>query len=220
MDTKRLHSWELSMPEAVELQKALATQVCAEDRFISVEGVCGADVAYRGGVGCAACVVLSYPELEILECMVAVGSVHFPYIPGLLSFRETPLLISAFEKLKIEPDVIIVDGHGMAHPRRFGIACHLGILLDRPVIGCAKSMLFGTHLDPELIRGSFEHIYDGGDIIGAALRTRENTKAVYISVGNKISLASAIYYSLECSKHARVPDPVRAAHSAAKKYLD
>jgi deoxyribonuclease V len=164
-------------------------------------------------------VVLSYPKLEILDCVAAVGSVHFPYIPGILSFREAPLLISAFEKLRTEPDIIIVDGHGIAHPRRFGIACHIGILFERPVIGCAKSTLIGTYREPETSRGSYEYIRDGGDIIGAALRTRSNTKAVYISVGNKISIGSAIYYSLECSQHARMPDPVRAAHSAAKKCL-
>jgi deoxyribonuclease V len=212
----------MSPGEAFEVQHRLAHLVCTDDSFSKVESVCGADVAYRDGAGVGACAVLSFPGLRLLEVAVEPGPVQFPYIPGLLSFREIPLLLPAFEKLKNVPDVILVDGHGLAHPRRFGLACHLGILLEKPVIGCAKSSLVGgdrkrTELPAD--RGSFAYIREGEDVIGAALRTKSHVKPLYVSVGTKISLQSALYYVLRCCAHSRVPEPVRKAHQAAKNFL-
>jgi deoxyribonuclease V len=219
---KGIHHWNVSPEEAVEVQHRLADLVCPDDAFPKVESVCGADVAYGDRAGVGACAVFRFPELVLLEVSVEPGPVQFPYIPGLLSFREIPLLLPAFEKLKKMPDVIIVDGHGLAHPRRFGLACHLGVLLDKPVIGCAKSSLLGcgrNQTDLPADRGSFEYIREGDDVVGAALRTKSHLKPLYISVGTKISLGSALYYVLHCSCQWRVPEPVRKAHQVAKNFL-
>ena len=164
----------------------------------------------------AACVVMSYPMLDVVETAVVETSVVFKYFPGLLSFRETPALIPAFKKLKIAPDLVICDGHGLIHPRRFGLACHLGLLLDTPTIGCAKSRLIGSYSVPEEARGSNEYVRDSGEVIGAVLRTKKGVKPVYVSTGHRISLSSAIDFVLGCTRNHRLTEPVRYAHFAAK----
>ena len=220
MKVKMLHSWDLSLPEAVKVQRSLAQKVTVRDEFRAIRTVCGIDVHYRiEGKAKAACVVMSYPGLEHIETVSGRTDACFGYVPGLFSFREIPPLIPALEALKSSPDLFICDGHGLAHPRRFGLACHLGVLIDRPVIGCAKSRLIGSFKDPEDRRGSFEYLYHNEEVIGAVLRTQENKKPVFVSVGHMITLKSAVEIVLECTVNDRVPEPVLRAHRKARKEL-
>jgi deoxyribonuclease V len=169
----------------------------------------------KGEVARAAVVVLSYPALGLLEQSVAQEPVAMPYIPGFLAFREAPAIIAACEKLAIEPDLFIFDGQGIAHPRGMGIASHVGVILDKPSIGCAKSRLWGKHHEPAAQAGSYVHLYDGEDVIGAVLRTRDNVSPVYVSIGHRVDLETAIEYVLGCCKRYRLPEPTRYAHRAA-----
>ena len=177
----------------------------------------GVDASYHGDVACAAVVVIDFPSLEIIEKAVAKVPLEFPYIPGLLSFREAPGILAAIEQLTALPDVLIVDGHGIAHPRRFGLACHLGIWLDLPAIGCAKSILLGD-LDPlgEKVGGTAQLTLDD-ELLGVALRTRRNVKPVYLSIGHRMDLESAVQIVLACGKGYRLPEPTRRAHTLAKE---
>jgi deoxyribonuclease V len=170
-------------------------------------------------MGTAAVVVLSYPDFELVEVQVVTGSLDFPYVPGLLTFREAPLILAACEKLIVTPDLIIVDGQGIAHPRRIGLASHLGLCLDVPTIGCAKSRLLGGYDEPDEAAGSFTDLLDNGEIIGAALRTRSGVKPVFVSIGHRINLSSAIDWVLACCRGYRVPEPTRLAHQAAGGFL-
>ena len=162
-----------------------------------------------------AAVVLEYPGFAVVETKVVRDRLDFPYIPGLLSFRESPIILAACEELSITPDLILVDGQGVAHPRRFGLASHLGLFLDVPTIGCAKSRLCGRHEVPEVERGSYAELVDGDETIGVALRTKLGTNPIYVSVGHKIDLETAIYWVLECGRGYRLPEPTRLAHLAA-----
>lgn len=159
--------------------------------------------------------VLSYPELEIVETQTVEDSIDFPYVPGLLSFREAPLTLAACEKLSVTPDLVLVDGQGIAHPRRLGLASHLGLFLDTPTIGCAKSRLCGSHQTPGHEPGSYAELVDGDETIGAALRTKLGTKPIYVSIGHKVDLEAAIYWVTECCRGYRLPEPTRLAHLAA-----
>jgi deoxyribonuclease V len=154
-------------------------------------------------------------DLRPVDLAVARTPVTFPYIPGLLSFRELPVLLRALEQLHVVPDVFIVDGHGRAHPRRMGIACHLGVLLDLPAIGCAKSILCGTASLPANRAGAWSPLVDGTEQVGAALRTRDGTTPVYVSIGHRVSLDSAIEVVLKCCRRYRLPETTRYAHRAA-----
>jgi len=212
-----LHAWEVSPVQAVEIQRELAGRVSKSG---DLEGVClvaGVDISVSrtGRMARGAVVVLTYPELRPVECRIVEREIAFPYVPGLLSFRECPVILEACEKLSRIPDLILVDGQGMAHPRRFGIASHLGLLWDKPTIGCAKSRLCGEHgpVGPE--RGDFAELADEGEVIGVVLRTRTNVKPLYVSVGHKISLDVAIRWVLDCSRGYRLPEPTRLAHLAA-----
>jgi deoxyribonuclease V len=173
------------------------------------------DVGIREDVARAAVVVLTYPDLRPVEQAVYEGTVMFPYVPGLLAFREAPAVLAAIAKLKQQPDVFILDGQGRAHPRRFGIACHVGLWLDKPTIGCAKSRLFGRHDEPGQAPGDFTPLRAGRDMIGAVLRTKPRTNPLYISVGHKIDLDSAVHFVLNCTRGYRLPEPTRLAHQAA-----
>lgn len=217
MHIKQIHPWDVSPQEAMRIQNRLKGQVIARDEFDpeSIRTVAGVDIGFRKDIAKAAVVVLEFPSMEVLDYLVEEKEVSFPYIPGLLSFRETPPLIAAFQKLETEPDVIIVDGQGIAHPRRFGIASHLGLILDKPTVGCAKSRLYGRHREPGKKAGSIEYLYDRDEIIGAAVRTRDNVKYVYVSVGHKVSLETAIKLVLECCRGYRLPEPTRQAHLIA-----
>jgi len=212
-----MHAWNLTPAEAVDLQNRLAKQVCAYGDVKSVRWVAGADISVPRGsnMGIAALVVLSYPSLELVEVQVETASLSFPYIPGFLSFREAPLIINLFEKLRHRPDLLLVDGHGIAHPRRFGIASHLGLWLDVPTIGCAKSRLFGKHAELNIEAGSVAYLYDNGVIIGTALRTRRGSSPLYVSSGHNISLENALQWVLSCTRGYRLPEPTRLAHLVA-----
>lgn len=160
-------------------------------------------------------VVLSYPELEIAEVQTVEDSIDFPYVPGLLSFREAPLTLAACGQLSVTPDLILVDGQGIAHPRRLGLASHLGLFLDTPTIGCAKSRLCGSHFEPADEPGSHAELVDNDEVIGAVLRTKAKVKPIYVSIGHRVDLESAIYWVTECCRGYRLPEPTRLAHLAA-----
>jgi len=179
--------------------------------------VAGIDISSPNvqGVARGAVIVLRYPELSMVEIEVAEDEIRFPYIPGLLSFRESPLILAACEKLHSTPDLMLVDGQGIAHPRRLGLASHLGLLLDLPTIGCAKSILCGRHRPLAEEAGFHAELLDNGEIIGAALRTKSGVRPIYVSVGHKINLASALQWVIKCCRGYRIPEPTRLAHLAA-----
>lgn len=211
-----MHGWQLAPARAIALQRELASRVVKKWQKRAVSFVAGVDIA-AGGPGPArgAVVVLSYPGLEIVDTSVVEGSLDFPYIPGQLSFRELPLLLEAFRRLATVPDLVIVDGQGLAHPRRLGIACHLGLFLDRPTVGCAKSRLLGRHSEPGGRPGDRALLKDNGEVIGAVLRTRSGVKPVYVSIGHRISLEMSVRWILRCLRGYRLPEPTRLAHQAA-----
>jgi deoxyribonuclease V len=167
------------------------------------------------GMAKGAVVVLRFPELAVVESTVAEERVEFPYVPGFLSFREAPLLLAAWERLSLTPDLVVVDAQGIAHPRRLGLASHLGLFLDVPTIGCAKSVLCGRHGDPGEEPGASAFLLDNGEVIGAALRTKRGTKPVYVSIGHKVDLEAALRWVMACCHGYRLPEPTRLAHLAA-----
>jgi deoxyribonuclease V len=199
----------------VREQERLRSRVVRERRFGQIAAVAGADVSVRGDRAIAALVVMTYPALELLEEVTVARPLEFPYIPGLLAFREIPALAAAFERLRTRPDVVLVDGHGLAHPRRFGVACHLGVTLDVPAIGCGKSRLVGTHAEPGPRRPSRRALRDGSETIGAALRTRSGVKPLFVSIGHRIDLDTAVRIVLRCAPRYRLPEPIRAADRLA-----
>jgi deoxyribonuclease V len=181
----------------------------------TVRLVAGVDVGFPGQRARAAVAVLSFPDLQLVDCALAEADAPFPYIPGLLAFREGPAILAALGNLSIEPDLLIFDGHGLAHPRRVGIAAHMGVLLDVPSIGCAKSRLVGRHREPSRGRGIHVPLYDDGTVIGAVLRTREGVRPVYVSIGHRIDLERAINFVLTSCPRYRLPEPIRWAHRLA-----
>ena len=207
--------WDVSPREAMQLQHSLAAQFHATDTVGEVRLVAGIDVGLRQGRARAAVVVCALPGLARVEAATAEHELTFPYVPGLLSFREAPAVLAALAQLSCVPDVLIFDGQGYAHPRRMGLATHLGILLDWPTIGCAKSRLIGEHAQPATERGSAAALLDGGEQIGLVLRTRHAVRPVYVSVGNRIGLAHAVALVLACSGGYRLPEPTRWAHHLA-----
>lgn len=214
MKIKKLHNWNLSYSQAIALQKSLSGKIRLIELKKQAETIAGIDCAFSGDKKrIIACVVLlKLPSFELIETANTVQKLTFPYIPGLLSFREAPACIVAVEKLKREPDAFLIDGQGLAHPRRFGLACHLGMFFDKPTVGCAKSRLTGSFEDPSLEKGSFCPLKDGREIIGAVVRTRSNVKPVFVSVGNKCLLKDAIKITLDCTTKYRIPEPTRFAH--------
>jgi deoxyribonuclease V len=216
---KQLHEWNLTYKQAIDLQNQLAARV----RFVSLRKkpniVAGLDCAFsKGGRKIlAVAVVLKLGTFEVIETKSAVRKVTLPYIPGLLSFREAPVCVAAVNKLKTEPDLFIIDGQGIAHPRRLGLAAHLGLFFDRPTIGCAKSRLTGSFKEPPIKKASFSLLTDKGQTIGAVVRTRMNVKPVFISVGHKCTLEDAIDVTLACTTKYRLPEPTRLAHQLVSK---
>ena len=208
------HRWDVSPKEAVALQRALAAEVREEPLPQPIETIAGVDVSIRGNLAQAAIVVLRFPELDIIDRAVWRAEVPFPYIPGLLSFREMPVILPALERLSVRPDVLMTDSQGLAHPRRFGLACHLGVLLDRPTLGVAKTLFVGAYDEPALDKGSRAALVDKktGDVLGAVLRTRGNVKPVYVSIGHRITLDEAVGLTLACSPRFKIPEPTRQAH--------
>ena len=209
------HRWDLSAAEAIELQKQLCTKVRrkSDGRISRLQTIAGADCAFdkTGGYGYAGVIVFSYPDLEIIQRVGRRGRVTFPYVPGLLSFREAPLLLAAVDKLEKLPDLFIYDGQGIAHPRRFGIASHMGLLLDRPSIGCAKSRLVGEHRIPAQKPGSIAPLTLDGQRVGNVLRTKRGCKPVFVSVGHGITLTQATSIIMKCVGKYRIPTPTRDA---------
>ena len=203
---------DLTVVDAKALQQELAAKVERRDRLGDVRHVAGIDVAPCGeGMQKAAAAVLSFPALDLIEIATVRAEVRFPYIPGLLSFREMEAALAALQRLRIRPDLLLCDGHGLAHPRRFGLACHLGVLANRPAIGVAKSRLIGTYADPAPERGRWTPLIDAGDIIGAVLRTRTAVRPVYVSIGHRVSLETAMRFTLACTGRFRLPETTRAA---------
>jgi deoxyribonuclease V len=217
MKVARLHSWQVTTTQALELQLRLASQVSRRNEVLSPRYIAGVDISVdrERGMGRGAVVVLSYPELEIAEVQTVEDRIDFPYVPGLLSFREAPITLAACEKLEIAPDLILVDGQGIAHPRRLGLASHLGLFLDTPTIGCAKSRLCGSHFAPGQEAGSHAELLDKEEVIGAALRTKDGVNPIYVSIGHKVDLESAIHWAIQCCRGYRLPEPTRLAHLAA-----
>lgn len=211
------HAWNLSPSEAIALQRDLAAQVRCADDLGPVRTIAGVDVSMQrfADEGFAAIVVLSVPDMAVMEVAGARLPLTMPYIPGLLSFREVPLVLAAYERLEIKPDLLMVDGHGRAHPRRIGIASHLGLVLDRPTIGCAKSLLVGTHESLAEARGSTAALVHHGETVGYAVRTKDRVNPVFVSCGHRVSNETAVRWVLDCARGYRLPEPTRQAHLAS-----
>ncbi len=222
MKVESLHSWQVSIAQALEIQQRLAVQVSKRSEVTTPRFIAGVDISAGKGEGMAtgAVVILEYPELREAETKVAQGKLNFPYIPGLLSFRESPLTLAACQKLTITPDLILVDGQGIAHPRRLGLASHLGLFLNTPTIGCAKSILCGNHEVLGDEPGSYTEVADRGEIIGVALRTKLRVKPVYVSIGHMVDLNAATCWVMNCCRGYRLPEPTRLAHLAAGGNLE
>jgi len=213
------HAWDLSPKQAIQLQQGLRSRVVTTDDFAAVQRVAGVDVGFEQGgtVTRAAVAVLELPGLSLVESQVARQPTRFPYIPGLLSFREVPAVLEAFERLSNRPDLLVCDGQGIAHPRRIGIASHLGLILDLPSLGVGKTRLVGRYAEPPQTKGAWTPLEDDRDTIGAVLRTRAGVKPVFISPGHRIGLESAVRYTLLCTPRFRLPEPVRQAHRLASQ---
>jgi deoxyribonuclease V len=211
---EQIHEWSLAPREAVELQKQLRARVRVEPLKKRVETVAGTDISFNKfePTVYAGIVVLRLPSLEVVEEVGVVSETRFPYVPGLLSFRETPSVLEAWARLKTEPDAVMFDGQGLAHPRRVGIASHVGLIIDRPTFGCAKSVLVGRFEEPGEERGSWTPMVDKGETVGAALRTKTRVQPIYVSPGHLIDLAGAVELTLRCDGGYRQPEPTRRAH--------
>jgi deoxyribonuclease V len=216
MDPSLHHGWDLNRDAARRLQATLATEVVHEDDFSNLRSVAGIQISYprtaSGAViGRAAVTMLTLPDLEVLEQRIVFRSVTFPYIPGLRSFREAPLALAALELLPSLPDLLLVDGHGTAHSQRFGVASHIGLLLDVPTIGCASMQPIGVAQEPADVAGAWTPLVDNDEVIGAAVRARSGSRPVYVSSGHRVSLESAISMVLSCTRGHRQPEPLRLA---------
>lgn len=215
------HSWDISEQEAIALQRDLASKVVRADELDPVKLVAGVDVAYskHNNTLVAAVVVLDAASGELVETVTIQDQELFPYVPGLFSFRELPPIIKAFEQLSSTPQLVVCDGQGLAHPRRFGLACHLGVLFDIPTIGCGKSRLIGQETEPGKERGAMTPLVDEDEVIGAALRTQTGIKPIYVSIGHKISLSTACQWVLELSPNYRLPETTRLSDQAVRKVI-
>lgn len=211
---KKLHDWPETPREAVELQKRLREEVRTAPLAREVRTIAGADISFNKfePTVYAGIVVLNLPELEVVEEVGVVSETRFPYVPGLLSFRETPSVLEAWSQLKTEPDALMLDGQGLAHPRRVGIACHVGLLIERPTLGCAKSVLVGNYEEPATERGSWTELVHKGEVVGAALRTKRNVQPIFVSPGHLIDLEGTIDLTLQSDGGYRQPEPTRRAH--------
>ncbi|MBW4439921.1 MAG: deoxyribonuclease V [Plectolyngbya sp. WJT66-NPBG17] len=217
MKIEQRHEWALTAEAAIVIQQELRQEVITQDRFGAVQYVAGIDVGFEqeGTITRAAVAVLTYPELQFCDQAIARRPTTFPYIPGFLSFREVPAVLDALEQVKTIPDLLLCDGQGLAHPRRFGIACHLGVLTNLPTVGVAKSRLIGTHAEVPNQRGAWVPLLQKSETIGAVLRTRIGTNPLYISSGHRVSLETAIAYVMGCTTKYRLPETTRHAHKLA-----
>jgi len=217
-----MSDWPTTFEEALAIQQQLRAQVVTHDDFGEIQTVAGVDAGYEEdaagvgqGIARAAIVVLEFPSLRPLDYAIARRPTNFPYVPGFLSFRETPAVLAALDELRIRPDLLICDGQGIAHPRRFGIACHIGLLSDLPAIGCAKSLLTGRYGALPDERGATVPLVHHGEQIGVALRSRAGTKPLFISIGHRVSLDSAVRIVMACTTKYRLPETTRAADGLA-----
>lgn len=213
MKPKISTQWSLTPREAMQWQERMRDRVIEHDSFSEIRTVAGADLAFdpETEMAYAGVIVYGFPSLEEIERRWVRRRLRFPYIPGLLSFRETPVLLAAFAKLRTEPDLLLIDGHGRAHPRLFGIACHIGVLFDKPVIGCGKSILVGEHEEPGEAAGSTAPLIFKGECVGVVLRTRDRVRPVYVTIGNRICLETAVRVVKQCVDGLRIPKPTREA---------
>jgi deoxyribonuclease V len=211
---EKLHDWPETPREAVELQKSLRESVRLVPLERPIETIAGADISFNkfSEIVYAGIVVLRLPSLEIVEEVGVVSETRFPYVPGLLSFRESPSVLEAWSKLKTEPDAVMFDGQGIAHPRRVGIASHVGLMINRPTLGCAKSVLVGKFEEPREERGSWSEMFDKGEVVGAAVRTKTKVQPIYVSPGHLIDVKGAIELTLQSDGGYRQPEPTRRAH--------
>jgi deoxyribonuclease V len=220
MKARSLHPWDVLPREAVAIQERLRGRVVAADRLPRrIRRVAGVDAGFdpRLRVTRAAVAVFSFPSLELVDQGTARRATGFPYVPGLLSFREIPALLDALARLRQAPDLLVCDGHGLAHPRRCGLACHLGLVTDTPAIGVAKTLLVGKHAAVPAGRGAWRPLVEGQEVIGAALRTRPLVRPVYVSAGHRVSLETAIRLVLELTRGYRLPETTRLAHRLASE---
>ncbi len=211
---EELHNWDLQPREAIELQHSLREKVRIQPLNRAIETIAGADISFNkfSEVMYAGIVVLRLPSLEVVEEVGIISETRFPYVPGLLSFRESPSVLEAWSQLKTEPDAVMFDGQGIAHPRRIGIASHVGLLINRPTFGCAKSVLVGRYEEPSPERGAWTPLVDRGETVGVALRTKTGVRPIFVSPGHLIDLAGAIELTLRCDRGLRQPEPTRRAH--------
>jgi deoxyribonuclease V len=218
---KKLHPWNLTPQAAIALQTQLARRViCKADiQLQNLDTIAGVDTAYRQNSARAAVVVFSLKDLIILEEVVTIQPSRFPYMPGLLSFREGPVILEALSRLKAAPDVLMFDGQGIAHPRRFGLASHIGLLTDTPAVGCAKTRLIGEFLEPQRTRGSTAYLTDEDETIGAVVRTRSDVKPVFVSIGHRMDLDTCIRIVLASCRGYRLPEPLRRADHLSRKEI-
>ncbi len=205
--------------KAVEQQRVMASQVQLEPLNKKINLIAGADAAFPSGANLclAAIVILTYPKLEVIEKVTATVPLDFPYIPGLLSFREAPAILEAYKKLKHKPDIMMLDGQGVAHPRRFGLACHVGVELQLPTIGCAKSRFIGEYVEPDIEKGSTSDLLDGHEVIGQVLRSRHHVKPIFVSAGHLLTLKDATMITKSCCVKYRIPEPTRLADQWVSK---
>lgn len=217
MNIKRPESWPTTLDEAAALQEQMRTHVVTEDQLGPLTHVAGVDCGFEddGATTRAAIAVLRFPDLQLVDQAITRSPTTFPYVPGFLSFRELPAVLDTLEQLSIPPGVLLCDGQGIAHPRRFGIASHLGVITNLPTIGVAKTLFVGTHDEVPDQRGAWQPLVHRGDLIGAALRTRIGTRPLYISTGHRVSLATAIDIVMQCAPKYRLPETTRLAHKLA-----
>jgi deoxyribonuclease V len=215
---KPLHPWKVTPEEAIRIQENLRHRINLQKAFSRVRTIGGGDVSYQkeGNFLFGAMVVLSFPQMETLDVATACGRISFPYLPGLLTFREGPILIKTFQKLRIRPDILIFDGQGIAHPRGIGLATHLGIWFNLPSIGCAKTSLLGESDTPRPSKGSFELIQKDEKEVGVVLRTKDQVRPVFVSPGHRIDLPTSIRIILESCQGFRIPEPLRRAHHLSR----
>ena len=216
---KRSH-WDVSVSEAKRVQDELVTKVSESPLAGPVQLIAGVDVSIKNRHGRAAIVVLEMFDWSVKCAAVAEQAITWPYVPGYLAFREVPIVLQAWRKLAVAPDVIMVDGHGRAHSRRFGLACHLGVLLQTPTLGVAKRRFVGTHRDPDTAKGSWTELTDPmtGELLGAIVRTRTNVNPVYVSTGHAITLEESIALTIQCAERYRIPEPTRQAHLESRRW--
>jgi len=216
MKIKNLHKWDIPYDQARQIQDRLSAKIRFTPIKTTPKIIAGLDCAFsKDGkrIG-AAVIIMSFPDLQVIETKTATAKVTYPYIPGLLSFREGPVCIKAVKQIENTPDVFLIDGQGIAHGRRLGLAAHLGLFFDKPTIGCAKSRLIGEYDEPKKEKGNYTPLIYKGQQVGSVVRTRTNVKPLFISVGNKCTLDDAVKITLACAKKYRLPEPTRLAHQA------